>query len=455
MARSTASSAALTASGRIGRANNLGHASRRPLTCGPPSAVAGSRPSSLPSSRSRRQRWASPSRRAAPWGPSSSPCSESHSCGEPVYLTQPPGQNSQLYVVQKGGAVRIIANDHLLARPFLDIHRLVKHNGPGGDPGMAAIAFPPDYGRTGRFYVSYNNRRDDLQVDEFSRSADNPLVADPRSRRPVLSIPEPTQAHHGGLIVFGPDGYLYLGTGDGGPAGDPAENAQNLDLLLGKLLRIDPTPNGAAPYTIPPDNPFVGRPGRDEIWAYGLRNPRRFSFDRRTKTIAIGDVGNDRYEEIDYLPIAKSRGANFGWPAFEGFAPFRGGLPRSAAIFPALAYPHHPGLRRQRRLRGPRSTARPDPRPGDRRRLHVRRLLHGEAVRLPPTARSTGAASSAASASTSATCPRSERTTRATSTCSPSGASSRAARARSTGWCPSARRSRSSGAAPARGCDTP
>jgi glucose/arabinose dehydrogenase len=261
---------------------------------------------------------------------------------EPVYLTQPPGQNSQLYVVQKRGAVRIIANDHLLARPFLDIHRLVKHNGPGGDPGMAAIAFPPDYGRTGHFYVSYNDRRDNLQVDEFSRSADDPQVADPSSRRPVLSIPEPTQAHHGGLIVFGPDGYLYLGAGDGGPAGDPAENAQNLDLLLGKLLRIDPTPSGGAPYTIPPDNPFVGRPGRDEIWAYGLRNPRRFSFDRRTKTIAIGDVGNDRYEEIDYLPIAKSRGANFGWPAFEGGAAFRGGIPRRATVLPALVYPHHP-----------------------------------------------------------------------------------------------------------------
>jgi glucose/arabinose dehydrogenase len=262
---------------------------------------------------------------------------------EPVYLTQPPGQNSRLYVVQKRGAVRIVANDHLLARPFLDIHRLVKHNGPGGDPGMAAIAFPPDYGRTGHFYVSYNNLRDNLQVDEFSRSADNPLVADPNSRRSVLSIPEPTQAHHGGLIVFGPDGYLYLGAGDGGPAGDPAGNAQNLNLLLGKLLRIDPTPSDGAPYTIPPDNPFVGRPGRDEIWAYGLRNPRRFSFDRRTKTIAIGDVGNDRYEEIDYLPIAKSRGANFGWPAFEGFAPFKDGLARSATVLPALAYPHHPG----------------------------------------------------------------------------------------------------------------
>jgi hypothetical protein len=180
-------------------------------------------------------------------------------------------------------------------------------------------------------------------VDEYRRSAGDPLVADPSSRRPILRIQEPTEAHHGGLIAFGPDGYLYLGAGDGGPAGDPAGNAQNLSLLLGKIVRIDPTPSGGAAYTIPPDNPFVGRPGRDEIWAYGLRNPRRFSFDRRTKTIAIGDVGNNRYEEIDYLPIASSRGANFGWPAYEGFAVFRGGIPRSATVLPALAYPHHPG----------------------------------------------------------------------------------------------------------------
>jgi glucose/arabinose dehydrogenase len=262
---------------------------------------------------------------------------------EPVYLTQPPGQSTQLYVVQKRGAVRVIANDHLLTRPFLDIHRLVKHNGPGGDPGMAAVAFPPDYGRSGRFYVSYNDRQDNLQVDEFRRSAEDRLVADPSSRRPILTIPEPTPAHHGGLIVFGPDGYLYLGAGDGGPAGDPTGNAQNLDVLLGKLLRINPTPSAGKPYTIPADNPFVGQPGRDEIWAYGLRNPRRFSFDRPTKTIAIGDVGNDRYEEIDYLPISKSRGANFGWPGLEGFAAFRGGIPRRATVLPALAYPHRPG----------------------------------------------------------------------------------------------------------------
>ena len=263
---------------------------------------------------------------------------------EPVYLTQPPGPGSHLYVVQKRGAVRIIASDHLLARPFLDIRRLVQSDRRGGDTGMASIAFPPDYRRTGRFYVSYNDHQNALEVDEFRRSAANPLVADPNSRRPILRIPEPTEAHHGGLIVFGPDGYLYLGTGDGGPAGDPAGNAQNLNLLLGKILRIDPSaaPTGA-PYAIPPGNPFVGRPGRDEIWAYGLRNPRRFSFDRPTKTIAIGDVGNDRYEEIDYLPIPRSRGANFGWPAYEGFAIFRGGIPRSATVLPALAYPHHPG----------------------------------------------------------------------------------------------------------------
>ena len=271
---------------------------------------------------------------------------------QPVYLTQPPGQSSDLYVVQKRGAVRIIAGDRLLKRPFLDIRPLVKHDGPSGDPGMATIAFPPDYGRTGLFYVSYNNRRDDLQVDEYRRREDNRLVADPSSRRPILTIPEPTEGHHGGQIVFGPDGYLWLGAGDGGPAGDPAGNAQNLSLLLGKLLRIDPTPPSTAatntaaeqrPYTIPPDNPFVGRPGRDEIWAYGLRNPRRFSFDRPTKSIAIGAGGNDRYEEIDYIPIARSRGANFGWPAYEGFATFHGGIPRGATVLPALAYPHDPG----------------------------------------------------------------------------------------------------------------
>jgi hypothetical protein len=180
----------------------------------------------------------------------------------------------------------------------------------------------------------------------------------------VLRIPQPTTKHHGGLLLFGPDGHLYIGSGDGGPSGDPNRVGQNRQTLLAKILRIDPRPGPLkrvpqpkgktgkkpkrprykrAPYTVPKDNPFVRRPGRDEIWSYGLRNPWRFSFDRPTGTIAIGDVGNDRYEEIDYLPAAQARGANFGWSAYEGFAPLNGGIPRSRTVLPAIAYPHGPG----------------------------------------------------------------------------------------------------------------
>jgi hypothetical protein len=258
----------------------------------------------------------------------------------PVYLTQPPGPRSDLYVVQKGGAVRIIAGDHLLRRPFLDIRNLVEAHGVRSEPGMASIAFSPDYTRTGLFYVSYTDHKDALVVESYRRSTADPLLADPDSRQPVLRIPEPTPAHHGGLLVFGPDGHLYVGTGDGGPAGDPHHAAQNRSLLLGKILRIDPTPPG---YTIPPDNPFSGKAGRPEIWAYGLRNPRGISFDPAKRTIAIADAGENRFEEINYLPLAKSRGANFGWSAYEAFAPLNGGVPKHDTVLPAIAYRHGPG----------------------------------------------------------------------------------------------------------------
>jgi Glucose / Sorbosone dehydrogenase len=259
---------------------------------------------------------------------------------DPVYLTQPPGPGSQLYVVQKGGAIRVIANDRLLRRPFLDIRSLVKAHGLRSEPGMSSIAFPPDYGRTGNFYVAYSDHKDALVVARYRRSAGNPLVADPGSGIPIVRIAEPTAAHHGGTLVFGPNGHLFIGTGDGGPAGDPHKTAQDRNSLLGKILRIDPT---AAGYEIPADNPFVDGPGADEIWAYGLRNPRAISFDRTLGTIAIGDVGNQRYEEIDLVPVPKSRGANFGWSAFEAFAPFRGGVPRHDTVLPAIAYRHGPG----------------------------------------------------------------------------------------------------------------
>jgi hypothetical protein len=257
----------------------------------------------------------------------------------PVFLTQPSSSGAPLFVVQAGGAVRAISDDRLLRRPFLNLGNRVDSNGVRGEPGMASIAFPPDYQRTGLFYVAYS-RRDALIVAQYRRSAADPLLADHDSGRTILQIHEPTPAHHGGLLAFGPDGHLYVATGDGGPARDPRGAAQNVELLRGKILRIDPTPSG---YGIPVGNPFVGRPGRDEIWSYGLRNPRGLSFDRTTHSIAIADTGEDRYEEINYLPIARSRGANFGWSAYEAFAPFAGGVPRRDTVLPAIAYRHRPG----------------------------------------------------------------------------------------------------------------
>jgi hypothetical protein len=257
----------------------------------------------------------------------------------PVYLTQPPGSGASLFVAQAGGAVRVISDDRLLRRPFLNISDRVDARGVRGEPGVASIAFSPDYQRTGLFYVAYS-RRDALVVARYRRSNADPLVADPGSGRTILQIHEPTPAHHGGLLAFGPDGHLYIATGDGGPPRDPRGTAQNVESLRGKVLRIDPTAEG---YAIPADNPFVGAPGRDEIWSYGLRNPRGLSFDRTTRAIGIADAGEDRYEEINYLPIARSRGANFGWSAFEAFAPFNGGVARRDTVLPTNAYPHRPG----------------------------------------------------------------------------------------------------------------
>jgi Glucose / Sorbosone dehydrogenase len=256
----------------------------------------------------------------------------------PTDLTQPPGSGG-LFVTQAGGFVRVIAGDKLQSRPFLNISDRVDSQGVRGEPGLASIAFSPEYPRTGVFYVAYS-RRNALVIASYRRSASDPLLADPDSGRTVLQIREPTPDHHGGLLAFGPDGHLYIATGDGGPARDPRGAAQNLELLRGKVLRIDPSSDG---YAIPADNPFVGKPGRDELWSYGLRNPRGLSFDRTTRAIGIADSGEDRYEEINYLPIARSRGANFGWPAFEGGAPFNGGVARRDIVLPTIAYRHGPG----------------------------------------------------------------------------------------------------------------
>jgi glucose/arabinose dehydrogenase len=238
----------------------------------------------------------------------------------PTYVTGAPGFPKLLFVVEQPGIVEVLGpgRRQRSERAFLDIRGLV---GAGGERGLLSIAFPPDYRRSGGFYVYYTDRAGNIRIDEFHRKS--PTRASFGSRRTVIEIAHPLNANHnGGQLQFFGD-LLYFGTGDGGSAGDPPNNAQSKESLLGKLLRIDPRPRDGRPYSVPADNPFVGKPGRDEIYSYGLRNPFRFSFDTTTAAqprIAIGDVGQNRFEELDYTTVAGAAGANFGWDAFEGFS---------------------------------------------------------------------------------------------------------------------------------------
>ncbi len=240
----------------------------------------------------------------------------------PVYVTGAPGFPKLLFVVEQPGRVAVLRGGHRLAHPFLDLRGSVGFD--GAERGMLSIAFPPDYATSGSFYVYYNDKAGNIRIDEFKRAS--PTRAAPGSQREVIGIPHPENANHNGGQMQFLGNLLYFGTGDGGSAGDPPNNAQNKEVLLGKLVRIDPRPSGAQPYSVPPSNPFVGKPGRDEIYSYGLRNPFRFSFDTvsaKQPRIAIADVGQNKFEELDYTTVAAASGANFGWDAFEGFAPYR------------------------------------------------------------------------------------------------------------------------------------
>ncbi|MDQ3572553.1 MAG: PQQ-dependent sugar dehydrogenase [Actinomycetota bacterium] len=255
---------------------------------------------------------------------------------EPVFLSQPPGEERDLYVVERAGTIRVLGADGELARdPFLDIRARVDTEAEGG---LLSLAFAPDYPRSGHLYVAYAGRDKQLHLDEFTRAAGPDPLADLASRRPLLAIEHPNQIHWGGLVASGPDGYLYLATGDGGPLEPISDVAQDLDSLLGKLLRIDPSPGNGLPYSIPPDNPFAGKPGRDEIYAYGLRNPWRYSFDRETGGFSVGDVGSSVQEELNYVDGDQLAGANFGWPAYEGTARAEPGVDAPGAIPPVFSY---------------------------------------------------------------------------------------------------------------------
>ncbi|MDW8291861.1 MAG: PQQ-dependent sugar dehydrogenase [Anaerolineae bacterium] len=232
------------------------------------------------------------------------------------------GDPRTLYVTEQPGRVRVIRDGVLLPEPFLDLTDRV--GSQGNEQGLLGIAFAPDFARSRKLFVNYTNRAGDTVIAGFLARADG-LSADPSSAWTVLQIDQPYANHNGGQIRFGPDGMLYIGVGDGGSAGDPLNAGQDVRTLLGKLLRIDVSNSSPSePYRIPADNPDFGPNSRRELWAIGLRNPWRFSFDRLTGDLYIADVGQNRYEEINFQPATSRGGENYGWRLREGFAPFRG-----------------------------------------------------------------------------------------------------------------------------------
>jgi glucose/arabinose dehydrogenase len=261
--------------------------------------------------------------------------------GDALYVTGAPGQADRLFVVQQSGRIRILERGRLLPGSFLDISGRISS---GGERGLLGLAFHPDYARNGRFYVNYTEPSGDTRVAEYRRAT--ATRARPSSGRILLRIDQPFANHNGGHLAFGPDGMLHVATGDGGSGGDPEGNGQDRSSLLGKILRIDvDARTGGRPYGIPADNPFAGGGGAPEVYAYGLRNPWRFSFDRTRGDIWIGDVGQNAIEEIDYRPRGRANGANFGWNAFEGRSRFPGGGPvrGSAPVAPVAQYTHSAG----------------------------------------------------------------------------------------------------------------
>lgn len=260
----------------------------------------------------------------------------------PVFLTSPPGDLARQFVIEKSGRIRILKDDALLPTPFLDLSAKVSN---GGEQGLLGLTFHPGYANNGRFVVYYTNPSGDTRVAVYRVSA-NPDVADPTSEQIILSTDQPFSNHNGGMVVFGPDGKLYIGLGDGGSGGDPQGNGQNRNSLLGKILRLEVSGSGVA--SVPADNPLVGQPNvRSEIWSYGLRNPWRFSFDRLTGDLYIADVGQNAREEIDVSTTVSQfgRGLNYGWKTMEGKACYSpsSGCNQTGLTLPVLDYDHSAG----------------------------------------------------------------------------------------------------------------
>jgi glucose/arabinose dehydrogenase len=256
---------------------------------------------------------------------------------KPVFAAAPSG-DSRLFIVEQTGRIRIVKDGTLLSSPFLDISARISS---GGERGLLGLAFHPRYGANGYFFLNYTDRAGDTRIVRFGTSAEADR-ADPDSGKPILSVDQPYANHNGGMLLFGPDGMLYIGMGDGGSGGDPQGNGQNKGTLLGKLLRIDV--DSGDPYAIPAGNPFTGASGqRAEIWATGLRNPWRFAFDPVSGLLFIADVGQNAWEEINAVP-ATAAGLNYGWKTMEGnhFYPSGSGSTRGLTL-PVLEYSHSEG----------------------------------------------------------------------------------------------------------------
>lgn len=258
----------------------------------------------------------------------------------PIEITHPVG-DARLFVVQKGGSIKILNPDGTVnPTNFLTLPSGTVSN--GSEQGLLGLAFHPNYATNGYFFLNYTNTAGNTVIARYSVTA-NPNLADATSGTILLTINQPYANHNGGTIRFGADGYLYIGMGDGGSAGDPGNRAQNISENLGKMLRIDV--DGPAPYGIPPTNPYVGVAGNDEIWAIGLRNPWKFSFDMLNNDLWIADVGQDAYEEVNYNPAPVAPGLNFGWKCYEANNVYTNGCAVSGTnyTFPVAQYSHSSG----------------------------------------------------------------------------------------------------------------
>ena len=261
----------------------------------------------------------------------------------PVFLTHAGDGSGRMFIVEQDGSIWIMKDGKRLETPFLDVRKLVSRD--ASERGLLGLAFHPDYKQNGQFFINYTDTQGDTAIARYSVSTDNPDAAAPDSAEIILHIHQPYANHNGGDIVFGPDGYLYIGMGDGGSGGDPQGNGQNPEALLGKILRIDVNgTEGDKAYAIPADNPYVNNPAlAPEVWAMGVRNPWRFSFDRQTGDLYIGDVGQNQYEEVDFQAADSKGGENFGWNITEGLHPYSGAVVPDGLVSPFFEYSHSDG----------------------------------------------------------------------------------------------------------------